>query len=444
MAVLDFLFEGKPPQAVTTYGQTATNVPKWLSDYTQGLISRANAVAGEPYQAYEGPRIAGFSPEQEQAFNLTKANVGAYEPYLMSATGMTEQAGRTSPLASAQPYLEQAGKTFPGSAQEYMDPYIQNVLNRQEALSKRTLEEEFLPSLQDAFTKSGQFGSERMMEMGQRGVRDISENLEAQRLASLSGAYGQAGELFGQDVNRMAQLAPVAGNLATAGAELGLRGGQQLGALGEFASGQGLRDAAALEAVGGQKRGLGQESMNLAHQDFLRQQGYPREMVDWMSTVVRGLPSNMLPSSATTSATGPASIYQPSPLSQLASGASALYGMSQMGKQARGGLMQAYQQGGKVRGIGNVFRLVGERLREVGSTNWPGDPGMNKMYQNDARTYDEIADLVDDNQGRMASLKYDRQDTAAREAIYDVLEGRELEEAKRVLGDIGSEWEGRD
>ena len=59
MAVLDFLFEGKPPKAVTTYGQTVTDVPKWLSDYTQGLIARANAIAAEPYQAYGGPRIAG-------------------------------------------------------------------------------------------------------------------------------------------------------------------------------------------------------------------------------------------------------------------------------------------------------------------------------------------------------------------------------------------------
>ena len=65
--VLDFLFEGKPPASVTTYGQTATDVPKWMSDYTQGLIARANAVAAEEYIPYEGPRIAGFDQDQQQA-----------------------------------------------------------------------------------------------------------------------------------------------------------------------------------------------------------------------------------------------------------------------------------------------------------------------------------------------------------------------------------------
>ena len=59
---LDFLFEGKAPPSVTTYGSTVTDMPKWLSDYTQGLIGKANAVAGEDYQAYGGPRLAGLTP----------------------------------------------------------------------------------------------------------------------------------------------------------------------------------------------------------------------------------------------------------------------------------------------------------------------------------------------------------------------------------------------
>jgi hypothetical protein len=62
MAILDFLFEGKPPASVTTYGQTVENLPAWYSDYTQGLIARANAVAAEPFQTYGYPRIAGLYP----------------------------------------------------------------------------------------------------------------------------------------------------------------------------------------------------------------------------------------------------------------------------------------------------------------------------------------------------------------------------------------------
>ena len=61
-SLTDFLFEGRPPKSVTTYGQTIKDVPKWLSDYTQGLIARANQAAAEPYIPYGGPRIAPFTP----------------------------------------------------------------------------------------------------------------------------------------------------------------------------------------------------------------------------------------------------------------------------------------------------------------------------------------------------------------------------------------------
>ena len=273
-----------------------------------------------------------------------RANVGAYQPFLDTATGMATQAGRTSPLGAAAGAIGEASQRFPSAVEQYMDPYIQNVLNRQAELSGRQLTEEFLPQLQDAFTGSGQFGSERMLEMGQRGVRDISEALQGQQLAALSGAYGQAGELFGADQARIAGLAPVIGNLATAGAELGLGGSQQLGALGEFASVQGLRDAAAMEAVGGQRQTMGQESLNLAYADHLRQQGYPREMIDWMSTVVRGLPTQQI---TTSTDVGPAANYQPSPLSQLASGYGVYKGITG-NKGAKGGLIQA-QEGFKLK-----------------------------------------------------------------------------------------------
>jgi hypothetical protein len=45
MSVTDFLFQGKAPPSVNTYGTTTANIPQWLSDYTQGLLAKGNAVA---------------------------------------------------------------------------------------------------------------------------------------------------------------------------------------------------------------------------------------------------------------------------------------------------------------------------------------------------------------------------------------------------------------
>ena len=359
MAITDFLFEGEPPKSVTTYGQTIESVPKWMSDYTQGLIARANAAAAEPYIQYGGPRIAGFSPAQEAAFGLTEQNVGAYQPYVEGATGAAmDVIGGPSPLEQAQPYLGAGTESFaaPGTAEQYMNPYIQNVLNRQESLAGRTLEEQFLPKLQRTFAGAGSYGSRggegSMEQIGMRGVRDIQENLEEQRLATLGGAYGQAGEMFGQERGRDIQAGQIAGQLGTAGGQLGLMGAERLGALGEFAQRAGVTDAATLESIGQSQQAQEQASLDLAYRDFQEQRDLPMARTGFMSEIIRGLPPSAVPSAMQTTEVGPASIYQPSPLSQIAGAYGVYKGLSPPpGGIARGGRVRRYNQGGLARVI---------------------------------------------------------------------------------------------
>lgn len=305
---LDFLFEGKPPKSVTTYGQTIQGVPKWLSDYTQGIIARANAAAAEPYIPYGGPRIAPFAPEEEAAFRATPEAATAYQPYLEGAGAGTAGA------------LMESMRGFPGNVERYINPYIENVLNRQESLAGRTLEEKFLPALQRRFIGAGQYGSRggigSMEDIGVKGLRDISENLEEQRLATLGGAYGQAADIFGADIGRQ------------------LNAARQMGALGEAAQTLGLRGAGALEAVGRTRREQGQRSLDLALQDFLEQRNLPFERLGFMNQIIRGLPYER---ATTTTNVGPADVYQPSPLSQILGGIATYKGLT----SARGGLARA-------------------------------------------------------------------------------------------------------
>ena len=363
--VLDFLFEGRPPQSVTTYGQTVENIPKWMSDYTQGLIARANAAAAEPYIPYGGPRIAGFAEEQEDAFGLIEGNIGAYQPYLEAAEqgyggGLEAAAGIPG---AAQPYLDEASGRWvdPGVAESYMDPYVQNVLNRQESLATRTLEDEFLPGLQRAFTGAGQFGSRggtgSMEDIGVKGVRDISEGLEEQRLATLSGAYGQGAEIYGGEQARFADMGRISGALQEAAASGMFQGAEGMARLGEFAQQAGLTDAAALEAIGAQRRGLEQGSLDLAYQDFLEQRDLPFERLGFMSDIVRGLPMGR---ATTRTDVGPAQVYQPSPLSQLVGG----YGVYRGLQGAEGGYideddMQEY-------GIGGLAQSAWQGMYDLG------------------------------------------------------------------------------
>jgi hypothetical protein len=51
----------------------------------------------------------------------------------------------------------------------------------------------------------------------------------------------------------------------------------------------GLQGAGALTAMGGAEQGLNQQNLDIAYQDFLRQQGYPQEQIDAMSNTMRSV-----------------------------------------------------------------------------------------------------------------------------------------------------------
>lgn len=329
MGIADFLFEGKAPPSTTTYGSTQSDIPQFMSDYTQGLISRANAVAAEPYQQYGGPRVAGFTPDTQNAFNQTRQAANAYQGPLAQALGLTSQAVEPGQggLSAAQPYMSQASQNFPGAAQQYMDPYIGNVIDRSTQLANRNYNENILPGLTSKFTANGQYGSSAMAREANRGARDVTEGLQSNAAAQLADAYNTAGTQFNQDQSRQLGLGQLAGQLGGQQQGALLQAGAQQAALGQQAQSLGLQGAAAMDTIGQEQQAQNQRSLDTAYGDFQNQTNYPRQTIDWMSSVIRGLPA---PVSTQTSATGPANIYQPSPLSQLGSLGTGIAGLQEL------------------------------------------------------------------------------------------------------------------
>jgi len=329
--VASFLFEGKPPPSVTTYGSSSSNIPAWMEDYNKGLIARANTIAAEPYQAYGGPRLAGFSPDTENAFAMTRTAANSYQAPLAQALGLTESA--TAPgaggLATAQPYMTQAAQNFPGAVSQYMDPYVQNVIDRSKLEARRFYDESLDPSLTNKFTAAGQYGSSAHEREANRAARDITEGLQSNANSALSTAYTNAGQMFGQDQSRQLGVAQLAGQLGTQDQSAKLAAGQQLGALGQMQQQLGITGASALDTIGTKQQQQQQANLDLAYQDFLKQTQYPRQTVDWLSSVIRGMPA---PVSSTTTATGPASAVGPSPLAQIGSAATGIAGLAKIFK----------------------------------------------------------------------------------------------------------------
>ncbi len=211
MGALDFLFEGQQPPSTTRTNSATTSLPKWLDDYSQQVVGQAGAIASEPYQAYDGPRIAGLTPDQLQAFDVTRGLVGQAPDAIGAA------ANKPGALTAAAPYIQGANQTYTGdNVSKYMDPYVDNVIDRAGTLAQRQLNEKFLPSVQSTFGAAGSGPrSTQMRATVDRGVRDLTEGLNEQALAALSGAYQTGATTFGADANRQGTLAGITGQLAS-------------------------------------------------------------------------------------------------------------------------------------------------------------------------------------------------------------------------------------
>ena len=386
MSVSDFLFEGKAPDPVTLTGTSSVQLPEWYTQYTTDMLGKAQAAANLPYAQYTGPRIAAFTPTEKTGFEATKSAATAYQPFLQQAgsalgqaggisglgaaggdfarasgmmgaeaakplftqaAGMSgvsaaqpfftqgiqpiQRAGEASALTAAQPFMSAAARTFPQAAQEYMNPYVKNVVDEISKQGVRQLQEKYLPAVGQEFISAGQFGvgpgSTRMGEFGARALRDVQEAVLAEQAKALQAGYGQAADIYGRDVARLADLAGTAGQLSTAdynrllqsgqsiadiGAKVGQLTGDDASRLAEIGKATGTltaqdaqtlarigeskgqlaqQDAAAeaITGVGATERAMQQANLDLGYQDFLRQEAYPKEQIKFLSDVLGGV-----------------------------------------------------------------------------------------------------------------------------------------------------------
>lgn len=291
----------------TITSTSSTQLPEWYNQYAQNLIGRGLSVTSEPYQAYGAPRVAGFTPDQQAAFQMTRQSVGAWQPYVQQGAQSITQAGQGSAAGRAQPYLQQGIGSFTNNVNAYMSPYINNVVDRVGTLAARNLSENLLPAVNRTFVGGGTFGGSRSADFTARAVRDANESALAQQGQLLNQGYGQAADIYNTEANRALQAGSIAGNLGVSDLYRQLQAGQSIAGLGNAVQGASATDAANLAAVGQQQQNLAQNSANLAYQDFQQQRDYPWTQVERLRSLGQGI---SLPNTTTSTQPGPNSTAQ--------------------------------------------------------------------------------------------------------------------------------------
>lgn len=289
--------------ADTTTTTASAELPSYISPYVNRFLPRAEAISTQPYQPYGAQRLANFSPDTQQAFNMVRQQ--AADPL----TGLTQAQQTTAGIAGFQP--GQIGTTdwTGANVQGYMNPYIQNVLDVQ----KNRMQQKFAEDASNrnaAAIQAGAFGGNRRFVQDALAQRDLNQQLQEQEASGLASAYQNAQQMFTTDQGRMLQAQMANEEARRLGAGLGLDAARAQ--VDMTKAGQDLRaqQAEALSSVGSKLQQREQAGLDMAYQDYLRQQNYPYEQLQRYQALLGGGPA---PASTTSTTSTP----PPDFLSQL-------------------------------------------------------------------------------------------------------------------------------
>lgn len=353
--ILDFLLgprlymdSGDSTPADTTNVQTM-ELPEWARGYAKDTLAKASALTDinkNPYQQYGGQRIAGFTPLQEQTFQAA----AGMQPSQQLGLG-TSLAGAAGLGALGTNY--RAGQFYGGqfnqpTAERYMDPYMQSVVDYQKGQALRDYQIA-QPMRQAQAVQQGAFGGSRSAIMDAEAQRALNAQLQGIEATGRQSAFQNAQQQFNADMARNLQAQQLREQSRQYGAGLGMQGLQtglqaagQLGQLGQTEYGQRMGITGLQSQLGAQQQQQAQRPLDVAYQDFLNQQNYPYKQLGFMSDMIRGLPLGQQST---------AQMYQAPPSTLQTVGALGLgaYGVNQLMKNsASGGLASSYAGGGMV------------------------------------------------------------------------------------------------
>ena len=309
-----------------------------IEPYASALLGQAQALTDveyNPYMQYQGERVAQFSPLQQQSYE--NAALMQTQPQLQDATAMAGLAGLGA-LNTSFTYNPLNPQSFnaPGvnggdsTAQQYMSPYMQNVVERQQADAQRqALIAQQAQGAQAA--RAGAFGGSGDYLMRAQAAGNLARQKGDIQATGLQNAYTQAMGQFNQEQAQKqaaaqlnAQQGQFGAGLGLQGLQTGLQSAQALGTLGGMQYQQNMGINALQNQYGLQQQAQVQKDLDTKFGDFTAAQNYPYKQLGFMSDIVRGVPLTQTGSSVYT--TPPSTAQNITSLGLGAAGISKLWG----------------------------------------------------------------------------------------------------------------------
>lgn len=270
------LFEGTAPPNVETTRTTAQQAPGFLTEYLTNL-----AKAGSEALGTTGPDGT-FTPKtgEDLIAPMSDLQKSAYD----KAGGLLSQ--YRTPLDEALAAGRSAMEVSADDISKFYDPYQQEVIDAMREASDVNLQRSVLPGLKAIGIGSGQFGGRRAGVLGGQALGDLAAALSREESGLRSAGFKTALDAALREQGQQTGAANALTNL-----------GQT-----EFTAG--LGEAKGLAELGAQQTAYDQSKIDA-----------PLTRAANVAQLLRGY---SFPTTTTETYKGPANVYGPSPLSQIA------------------------------------------------------------------------------------------------------------------------------
>ena len=280
--------------------QTQVTIPDYAKPYVEELLGNAQGLTDinqNPYMQYMRDRQAQFTPLQQQSFE--NAGLMQTAPQLGDATAMAGMAGlgalntqyTFNPADFNKAFSAATTRDAQGNVtgNTMMNPYMQNVVERQQADARR--QSEIAGQAQQAqAARSGAFGGSGDYLMRGQARGNLARQMGDIQAQGLNNAYNQAMGQYNAQNQLNAQQQQFGAGLGLQGLQTAMSGAKSLADIGQTQYGQNLGLLDVQNRFGTQQQGQIQNQLNTEYQDFLNAQNYPYKQLGFMSDMLRGLP----------------------------------------------------------------------------------------------------------------------------------------------------------
>jgi hypothetical protein len=275
--------------------QTTTSIPDYAKPYVEELLGNAQGLTDinqNPYMQYMGDRVAQFTPLQQQAYE--NAGLMQSSPQLQDATALAGQAGLGALNTQYTFKPADFGSTFTRDAQgnmtsPLMNPYMQNVVERQQADARR--QSDIAMQAQNAqAARSGAFGGSGNQLMRMQALGNLARQQGDIQAQGLNNAFQNAQQQYNTQNQLNAQQQQFGAGLGLQGLQTANTAAGNLANIGQTQYGQNMGINQMQNQYGGQQQQQIQNVLNNQYGDFLNYQNYPYKQLGFMSDMLRGLP----------------------------------------------------------------------------------------------------------------------------------------------------------